>query len=274
MYQARRVFPPLLAALGVQGLRCDSTAQPGLEGLKETVTSRVFPFARENNTNLYAVQCRCMMQLCILPQARAYAYGVYTDERLQQSALRLYNKATTPSGSPPLTSGGLVKLVLDECERESSGFVASGGCLQLVLVMHRDIDGEHMAHGFHNSIEKRLKRLRGERKLPQKGDTSTDEVLSLVAAIKKLPLKAGEEVVFTWKSSEGGLDVSVGGKSVVRLLNPLVIRALFEVYVGEGAVSSYGARSFADNVFARAQKGSGYSSADVSQEYARVGKLW
>ena len=275
MHRVCRISP-LLAALSYHSLSCDSVKlPPDVTGLKETVTGRVFPFTRgdassPNPTSLYSVQCRCMMQLCILPQARAYAYGVYTDERLQHTARRLLSASSTTS--TPLTPVGLVKALLDECQSESSGFTTSGGSLQLVLVMHRDIDGEHMAHGFHNSIEKRLKKLRGL--TPPKGDTTLDEVLALVSVIKKLPLKAGEEVVFTWKSSEGGVAVSVGGRVVIRLINPLVCRALFEVYVGEGAVSSYGARSFAENVFARAQKGTEYSSAEVTKEYAKIGMLW
>jgi hypothetical protein len=100
----------------------------------------------------YLLGCnvRCMLGWCRLSIARAYAFGLYADGAALTAAGHMRPGS---SSSTTTTTTTLVDELLDAKERGD----VSAGELSLVLTMARDIPGEHMAHGFRNSILFRLK---------------------------------------------------------------------------------------------------------------------
>jgi hypothetical protein len=96
---------------------------------------------------LLGANVRCMLGWCRLAMARAYAFALYTDA------------AGLAHG------GGLAGLLAaKEAAAASGGSAGTGAEVALVMKMARDISGEHMAHGFRNSVLARLsQRERAER---------------------------------------------------------------------------------------------------------------
>ena len=216
-----------------------------MELLEERVTKRKFPFSKESK-DLYACSVRCMLGWCFLPQARAYAYGVYCDRRFYQAAERMLR------GHPP--EGSLTKMVLDECEREAAGdSTAQGGTISVLLLMNIPIDGAHLAHGFLNSAGKRIQRKVGN-------GESMQELRFITDAIQRIPtLNAGDEVEFCWNSAEGWLGCLVNGKEIARSSNPVLARTIIDCYVSERSVSVPGAKAFSENLEGMARQGRGYA---------------
>jgi hypothetical protein len=94
-----------------------------------------------------------MLGWCRLAIARGYAFGLYGDA----SALGTARRAAS------ISSPASVSSLLDAKEAHAAAVLAGGpqtpspGELSLVLVMARDIPGDHLAHGFRNSCLARLK---------------------------------------------------------------------------------------------------------------------
>lgn len=95
-----------------------------------------------------------MLGWCRVPLARAYAFGLYLDDDalLALQRLGIDGESTSSSAAQP----SLVAQLLDAKQASPGDFGVA-----IVLVMARDIAGEHLAHGFRNSVLNRLKATQG-----------------------------------------------------------------------------------------------------------------
>lgn len=97
----------------------------------------------------YLLGCnvRCMLGWCRLAIARGYAFALYCDGQ----ALHFASSPGLPSSAAGSNSNLALEAFLDAKERDPSV-----GEVSIVLMMARDIPGEHMSHGFRNSLLARL----------------------------------------------------------------------------------------------------------------------
>lgn len=93
-------------------------------------------------THLIGCNTRCMLGWCRIAMARAYAFGFYIDDDAVKWGFAQHQQ----TGARPTLSA-----LLDAKQADSSTCT-----LSLVLVMARDIAGEHLAHGFRNSVLSRV----------------------------------------------------------------------------------------------------------------------
>lgn len=115
--------------------------------------------------HLVGCNVRCMLGWCRVAFARAYAFGLYLDD----DAIRAVRKDRT--ATPAIAEEGasspspsLVARLLDAKQKSPTEFT-----IAIVLVMARDISGEHLAHGFRNSV---INRLRGAASQPSSADAA------------------------------------------------------------------------------------------------------
>ena len=116
--------------------------------------------AADGDAYLLGANVRCMLGLCRLPLARAYAFGLYADADALASACS--RSAATPAslelGENALPAAAVdgAQCLRDVLEAKAKGS-ATAGELSIVLIMARDIAGEHLAHGFKNSVVARAR---------------------------------------------------------------------------------------------------------------------
>ena len=103
--------------------------------------------------HLVGCNVRCMLGWCRVAFARAYAFGLYLDDDAIR-AVRKDRTATLAIGDNGVSSpsSSLLARLLDAKQKSPTEFT-----IAVVLVMARDISGEHLAHGFRNSVINRLK---------------------------------------------------------------------------------------------------------------------
>ncbi len=185
-----------------------------------------------------------MMNWCSLPIARAYAFALYVDQDMVASI-----------GRQQGSTAAAARLVDTKLSSPACGDTA------IVLKMARDIDGEHLSHGFFNSVSARWAKRVGAASAPTQANQpkqALDDSSSPLAQIRALAdqfnglkLAMGDEVVFRWHR-DGTLHTTVqGGITPPRSFvvdDPDVIAALFAVYTGEGAVSEEGRATFDANL--------------------------
>jgi len=186
-----------------------------------------------------------MMNWCSLPIARAYAFALYVDQDMVSKI-----KGSTSSSAPA------DRMVAAKVESPQCGDVT------LVLKMARDIDGEHLAHGFFNSVSARWAKRTGAASAPTQASQPAEatganseaplaQIRALADQFNGMKLAMGDEVAFRWHR-DGTLHTTVQGgitpqrAFVVRSTD--VIAALFAVYVSEGAVSEEGRATFDANL--------------------------
>jgi hypothetical protein len=209
------------------------------ESLTEAVTGRTFQSCREGEGSLLALDARCMMGWCSLPIARAYAFALYGDALLLDFCVGLHK-------SHPLS----VPVLLDTLEfMHAGGGSPAPGVLSVVIKLHRDIDGPHLAHGFENSVRKKLLAIVGTR-VERVADVegAMDQLRALSSAFIGKMFQSGEELVFSWDPARGRLTLRAQDRDFPALSHPTLCRALFEVYVGKEAVSKKGAAAFSSNL--------------------------
>lgn len=254
-------------------------------GIKEHRTHQEFPFVLTDKTlqevsgslqlaphlpRVYSAgtALRCMLGWCKIPQARAYAYSIYLDADSIQTANDLNDGSDDRD---------VVARLLDQ-----KTVHPSCGELCLVLRMARDIDGNHIARGFQNSINARLQQAQKEWKSMEGKDTDTtqsthsaalkiaagesekaskteDSTPPLLAASHKLsvPFKGkqfleGDLVVFLW-SRDGSLHTFCQNDWTEETFQSQALaRALFDVYGGQNPVSARGKNTLVYNVNAMA----------------------
>ena len=164
-----------------------------------------------------------MMGWCSLPIARAYAFGLYVDGDALQSLVGADGSAT-------------------DALLESKASNPASGDVIVVLKMARDIDGEHLAHGFFNSVRSRA--------APSPHLISQSRAFA--DQFNGMKMAAGDEVVFTW-TREGTVTTAVQGQPPAHafvVTDPSVAAAVFAVYAGPGAVSAEGLATFQANLSA------------------------
>jgi hypothetical protein len=119
-------------------------AAPPVSVIREHRTGLSFPLTRSTDatrmSSLLGANTRCMLGWCRLSIARAYAFGLFADEIALAAATRV------PAGESRLAA------LLDSAESKT-------GTISLVLVIARSIEGDHLAHGFQNSVLNRYKKL-------------------------------------------------------------------------------------------------------------------
>lgn len=168
---------------------------------------------------------RCMLNWCHVPIARAYAFAVYVDDACLQELGRADQADAAES-----------MLALKAARPDTA-------TITVVLKMARDIDGEHLAHGFYNSVLARVK-----------GGIEKPGVLSACRAFadqfKGMRLARGDEVHFTWQR-DGSVTTLVEGSAPARPYQvdlPSVAEAIFAVYAGPDAVSADGRAALQRNL--------------------------
>ena len=137
--------------------------------IREHRTGLSFPLTRRSDallmSSLLGANTRCMLGWCRLSIARAYAFGLFADEIALAAATRV------PAGESRLSA------LLDCAETKT-------GTISLVLVIARSIEGDHLAHGFQNSVLNRYKKLLASGK---RGGTS-----SSLLDLQQSPSRAAE----------------------------------------------------------------------------------
>jgi hypothetical protein len=234
---------------------------------------RAVPLAPPGASVLLACNTRCMLGWCRFPPARAYAFGVYLDARSLAAA-----GALKRAGGGAREPGALVAALLGAAEGAARSALAGAptpggaprlGCLSLVLVIARPIDGEHMARGFQAAVLARYTAT-----LKQRGGEGEEGALAalggLAGAFSGMSLAVGDEVVFAWDAGgDGVLRASVNGAPLAggELRSAALARALFEVYAGEGGVSARAVVTLRANLAAACEEGADVE-AIVAAEHA------
>lgn len=237
--------------------------------LREHRTGHTFPLLRGDSA-LLGANTRCMLGWCRLAIARAYAFGLFADEVALEAGVGA-------GGTRPR-----VAAVLDSAE-------SGAGSVSLILVIARSIEGDHLAHGFRNSVINRYKRLVADRGFvvenaataamtpspaalasgraaaarnsgasssahvtpPNLGASSggpLSELGALCAGFSGRFFEVGDEAVLEWRN--GVVRLSICGENIAKaeLHDPLLARALFEVYAGENGVSARALKTFEANL--------------------------
>lgn len=232
---------------------------------------RAVPLAPPGASVLLACNTRCMLGWCRFPPARAYAFGVYLDARSLAAAGALKRAGAREPGA-------LVAALLGAAEGAARSALAGApmpggaprpGCLSIVLVIARPIDGEHMARGFQAAVLARYTAT-----LKQRGGEGEEGALAalggLAGAFSGMSLAVGDEVVFAWDAGgDGVLRASVNGAPLAggELRSAALARALFEVYAGEGGVSARAVGTLRANLAAACEEGADVE-AIVAAEHA------
>lgn len=170
------------------------------ELLAEHRTGNVFALLREpipnltTSAHLLGCNTRCMLGWCRLPVARAYTFGLYCNGAALLAAARRA-VSTGTAGAPE--SAEAVTGLLDECaalHTAASSLPANVSGEQeeisLVLVMSRDINGAHLAHGFRNSILSRLPAV--EARIGRAAGSAVSAGVPDAASLKAAALASGK----------------------------------------------------------------------------------
>lgn len=228
--------------------------------------------ARGDAAHLLGCNTRCMLGWCRLAMARAYAFGLYvSDDALEWGAAQARDAA---DGTAPTLAALL------ERKRTAPGSME----LTLVLRMARDISGEHLAHGFQNSMAARLA-TRTKTALPAAAAESGAAALAigraaatgapvpaiapvsaptfsadgpepalaqltrLAAAFNGFKFAVGDNLTFVW-ARDGTCAAYANGAPVARsvIADPQLIASLFDVYTSaDRPVSARAKKTFDTN---------------------------
>lgn len=236
--------------------------------------------------------CRIYVGWCKLAIARAYAYGLTLSPSALYKAKELYLRNDSERE--------LLDVLLEAKEKESelllNGQTVEGsrsGDLGILIVMARDIDGDHLAHGFRHSLLARMKakaahtsssdkdlyssnrtnafesgkrasNLESEYQpdLAENGHSTAkssaqplQHLTKFLSAYKNLHLRVGQEIYFVW-NADGELNTFIDGKLVpeATIRYAPLAGALFEVYAGRDAVSARARTTFINNLISAVEK--------------------
>lgn len=156
-----------------------------------------------------------------MPLARAYAFALYVDSDALGSLAGAAGEAT-------------------DALLEAKAAAPDAGDVVVVLKMARDIDGEHLAHGFFNSVRARA----------ADGPDVVSQCRAFADQFNGMKLACGDEVVFTW-GRDGNVTTTVQGmpaKHTFLVTSPQVAAGVFAVYAREGGVSADGLATFRANL--------------------------
>lgn len=215
------------------------SASPASEIIEHRTKHR-FPLSRKIGdvpAQFLGANTRCMLGWCKVAAARAYAFGLYADAPLLS---RVAANASDASRT---------KALLDAMEASAS---AREPCqLSLLIIVARDIDGAHMAGGFRRSILSIYKKLLATRGIVASSDSLIADIGAFLSVIEKDSFVVGDELVFSWSARDSALRVFIRGvPAPFTIRDPLLARALFEVYAGETPVSARAAKTFESNLAA------------------------
>eukprot|EP01138_Halocafeteria_seosinensis_P012097 gb/GECG01012365.1/.p1 GENE.gb/GECG01012365.1/~~gb/GECG01012365.1/.p1 ORF type:complete len:378 (+),score=52.67 gb/GECG01012365.1/:1-1134(+) len=213
---------------------------------------------------------RCMLGWCKIPHARAYAYGLYFDLPSVENASEVDDYGS---------GADIVERVLDAKTAD-----AKTGNLCIMLRMARDIDGNHIARGFQNSVDYRIKQAQKEWEKEQADETvseGSDDPSTLLkirageTEERTLPLasqnqllsypfkgrqfREGDVVIFLWASDGNLYTFCQDHWCQESFSSPALARALFDVYCGNNPVSERGKNTFV------------YDLSAMAHEFAKLG---
>jgi len=219
------------ASLAASSAQLD--AGPSSGTLTDPRTNMEFALERRQQL-LLGVNTRCMLgeTFCWLSIARAYSFGAYFDAKALATA----------------ADKGSLEALLELLEKHQTAPSASPhpGSVTLVLIFSRDIDGKHLSHGFETSVLKRL-RNRAPEPEPSGSSDAVAQLSALCRALEKLNFSVGDQVTFTWGTEREVLCTAKGG-NIATLKHAGLCRALFDVYLSPGAVSSPALATFSANL--------------------------
>jgi hypothetical protein len=180
--RARRLASGLVA-VSIAHAHCNLTSlhsqpAPLPDALKEHRTHLQFVLQRrladDVEAHLMGCNVRCMLGWCKLAIARAYAFGLYVDDDALKATHKLIVSEVDDNPKSSSSRPHAVPLLLDLKLAEPSACT-----LSIVLVMARDIAGEHLAHGFRNSV---INRLKGSRQTPSPAALASGQAAAAAAA--------------------------------------------------------------------------------------------
>jgi hypothetical protein len=206
-----RRLPVALAAIALSSLLCATTA---FADTKESSTGIQFkdalsPAGAAGSLSLLGVGVRTKTFL----KVKVYAAGLYADTSALKAVLTPYR------GKP---AGDLAKDAEVRKLMLGDGFEKS-----IRLVMARDVDGEDMAEAFSESVEPRVAR---------QGAAAVRALATFKGYFKMDEVKEGSDLIFTWGKG-GKLTTAIAGRTMGTIDSEPFCRALYEVFLGSGAVS-------------------------------------
>ncbi|MEZ4269568.1 MAG: chalcone isomerase family protein, partial [Myxococcota bacterium] len=146
-------------------------------------------------------------------KVKVYAAGLYADAAALKTALAAYKGR---SAGELAKDKDVRKLMLSDDFEKS-----------IRLVMARDVDGDDMAEAFSESVEPRVAR---------QGAAAVRALATFKGYFTMDEVKEGSDLVFTWGKG-GKLTTALAGKTMGTIESEAFCRALYEVFLGSGAVS-------------------------------------
>jgi len=168
---------------------------------------------------LVGVGMRCMLQRCDIHLARAYAIGLYIEE-----------KTIRGGDAPPVTNPKVNKTMR--------------------LVMAREVKGGHIGKGFDRTLIPKLRQITGQKQGDWKG-----ELRKFTRAFQRVGLmKVGAEVLFSMPG-DGSITVYIDGVQAEKIQSPALCQAVVDMYVGDSPVAPLVKQHFLDGFSAAYNKG-------------------
>lgn len=215
--------------------------------LAEHRTGNVFALVREpipnatSSAHLLGCNVRCMLGWCRLPVARAYTFGLYCNGAALLAAAR--RAASSGAVGGVAESAEAVTGLLDECAElhTAANSVSTKNSpeqeeISLVLVMSRDINGAHLAHGFRNSVLSRLPAV--EARMGRTASAAATFSLPDAASLKAAALASGKANL-----ERSGSAGSVSGSSSAASSAAAAAAPAGSVLAGSAPASSPAARA-------------------------------
>lgn len=149
--------------------------------------------------HLHATAVRCMLGQCKMAMARAYAIGLYTEDK-------------QPVNETAVLTGAMRR--------------------SLVLVMDKDVAGHHIAKGFDKSLLPRIRKAQAG----SKRGAGKDALRDFTGCFNRQKmLKKGSEVYLLW-TPDDKLVVYIDNRLMTVIDSPILCRAVFDMYLGEDSV--------------------------------------
>lgn len=204
----------LSVALVAIALSSTLAATSALADTKESSTGIVFkdsvsPPGAAGALGLLGVGVRTKTFL----KVKVYAAGLYADTSALKAVLAPYRGKAAGDLSK---DAEVRRLMLGD------GFEKS-----IRLVMARDVDGDDMAEAFSESVEPRVAR---------QGAAAVRALATFKGYFTMDQVKKGSDLVFTWGKG-GKLTTALAGRTMGTIESEAFCRALYEVFLGSGAVS-------------------------------------
>jgi len=199
-----------------------------------------FPPHQSSSFTLINAGIRCLLGQCWIEKMRAYAMGLYVDEKgfqnlvqtiapEEKSSLKFSKFQASYNSKPDHTS--FERLLLNSYFDKS-----------MRLVFARDMAATQMASAYRKQVGQRISDVLKNKENELK--VAKEELEKFALAIEKLgTIKRESEFIFTW-TKENWLFVTADGKLVYTLNNKPIAWAVFDTYLGRECISENAKKLF------------------------------